>query len=77
MYESPKIVAELGREHGYVHASYQDAYEHPFDEGDIPEDSDIAVPYYADGHADRYRESFQEGCRDFIDFIESGEEAPQ
>lgn len=61
-------VKELGKERGYDHAAFADAYEGGFwEESDIPDDSSIEIPYYAEAFPDDYREAFQDGCREFIE----------
>lgn len=62
MNEAEKVATELGRNRGWEHASYVDAYGGTM----RPEENEIDIPYYAEGVETFYTAAFLEGIEEYL-----------
>ena len=62
MNEAEKVATELGRNRGWEHASYVDAYGGTM----RPEENEIDIPYYAEGAESFYTSAYLEGIEDYL-----------
>ena len=70
MKEAEKVATELGRNRGWEHASYVDAYGGTM----RPEENEIEIPYYAEGVETFYTSAYLEGIEDYLSEHETDDE---
>lgn len=62
MNEAEKVATELGRNRGWEHANYVDAYGGTM----RPEENEIEIPYYAEGVETFYTSAYFEGIEEYL-----------
>lgn len=72
MNEAEKVATELGRNRGWEHASYVDAYGGTM----RPEENEIEIPYYAEGAETFYTSAYLEGIEEYLAEHAEDDEAP-